>query len=303
MTLCNLVLTIFLGLKNTPLSPIAGQSYDILNILHRACGYTTIVCMIVHSTNMVSYLFSIGYQHYLNLPGQHAAAVAGFSFLAIAVTANHLVRKRWYELFYLAHIALVMMVLIAAFIHVSQINWAAKTFPIVGACIWGADRLVRWGKWFFYGYNNECTLVALPEGATKVIMKRAIHGRPASHAFLAIPRIRPFQTHPFTLACSNPATFVIGAHNGFTKSLHHFATMHPNRTLRAGIEGPYGHVPSVERFDRVVLVGGGSGATFTVALAMDWLRRTADKEAGATHSLDFIWAIKTRGTFIPTAHV
>jgi predicted ferric reductase len=293
---CNLVLAIFLGLKNTILSPIAGKSYDSINILHRACGYTTIALMILHSTNMVAYLYAKHATKYLNLPGQYAAAVAGFSMLTIGFTAFHPIRRRFYELFYVAHIVLVLTILITLYIHLHQINWAAKTFPVVGAAIWGADRLIRWGKWAYFSAGNSCTLVALPEGATKVIMKRDIAGRPGSHAFLAIPRVRPFQTHPFTLASNKPATFVIAAHNGFTKALHKLAQKNPTKTYRAGIEGSYGHVPAVNSYDRAILVGGGSGATFTIALAMDWLSKQGGKEAGPVHSLAFIWAIKHEGT-------
>nr|POF01262.1 hypothetical protein CFP56_21210 [Quercus suber] len=50
MTVCNLCLVIFLGMKNTPLSPLAGRSYESLNVLHQFAGYTTILCMVLHST-------------------------------------------------------------------------------------------------------------------------------------------------------------------------------------------------------------------------------------------------------------
>ncbi|KAK5693182.1 hypothetical protein LTR17_025226 [Elasticomyces elasticus] len=50
MALCNLCVAVFLGLKNTPLSPLAGKSYESINVLHRYCGYTTILYMVLHST-------------------------------------------------------------------------------------------------------------------------------------------------------------------------------------------------------------------------------------------------------------
>lgn len=49
VSLCNMCLAIFLALKNTPLSPIAGRSYESINVLHRWCGYTTILLMTVHT--------------------------------------------------------------------------------------------------------------------------------------------------------------------------------------------------------------------------------------------------------------
>lgn len=49
VSLLNMLLAILLALKNTPLSPIAGRSYEMVNVLHRWCGYTTIFIMTVHT--------------------------------------------------------------------------------------------------------------------------------------------------------------------------------------------------------------------------------------------------------------
>lgn len=46
-------LAVFLALKNTPLSSIAGRSYESINVLHRFCGYTTIFLMVVHTAYVV----------------------------------------------------------------------------------------------------------------------------------------------------------------------------------------------------------------------------------------------------------
>lgn len=49
LSLANMLLAVLLGLKNTPLSPIAGKSYEQLNVLHRCCGQTTIVLTVLHT--------------------------------------------------------------------------------------------------------------------------------------------------------------------------------------------------------------------------------------------------------------
>lgn len=49
VSILNMVLAVLLALKNTPLSPIAGRSYEMVNVLHRWCGYTTIFIMTVHT--------------------------------------------------------------------------------------------------------------------------------------------------------------------------------------------------------------------------------------------------------------
>jgi NAD(P)H-flavin reductase len=164
--------------------------------------------------------------------------------------------------------------------------------------MWFADRTLRFSRWLFYGYGNYCKLTPLPEGATRVTLHRSVKAQPGSHAFLWIPGVRLFQTHPFTLVSNNPAEFIVSAHDGFTKELHALALKDPKAMRRAAIEGPYGNVPSTANFDKVLLIGGGSGATFTLAMAMDWLRK--NKHGEGNQMLDFVWAVKSKGKPLAT---
>ena len=113
LTLCNLCLTVFLALKNTPLSPLAGRSYESVNVLHRLAGYTTIVTMLLHSSVYIQSLVKGGSTFLLMLPGQYAAVFAAFSLLVMGITASSFFRKRSYELFFVIHVALATGILIA----------------------------------------------------------------------------------------------------------------------------------------------------------------------------------------------
>jgi predicted ferric reductase len=90
----------------------------------------------------------------------------------------------------------------------------------------------------------------------------------------------------------DPVEFVISARNGFTKDLFEAACEKPGRKVRMGVEGAYGCVPSTMGYDRVVLFAGGSGATFTFALAVEWARKL---DVESKKSLDFIWSVRTAG--------
>lgn len=161
--------------------------------------------------------------------------------------------------------------------------------------MWFVDRSLRLSRWLFHGFGNYATLIPLAGGATKVVMRCPIAAQPGSHAFLYIPAVRKFQTHPFSLMANSPAEFIVSAQDGFTKDLHMLALKAPNATYRAAIEGPYGHVPNTDNFDKTVLISGGSGITFTIALAMDWLRKNG---GNPNKKLDFIWAVKTKGKYV-----
>ena len=132
VSLCNMCLAIFLALKNTPLSPIAGRSYESINVLHRWCGYTTILLMTVHTAYVIfdpvfhswarftnksgsvyaAGLFATDYVHLLTTPGTIAADVAGIAMILILLTANGYVRRRHYEFFIIAHTILIIVSLI-----------------------------------------------------------------------------------------------------------------------------------------------------------------------------------------------
>lgn len=124
-------LAIFLGLKHTPLSALAGKTYRDLNYLHRSCGYTTVAEVILHgrsafgpiksllvAADISHSLYSSGlYQHrvpyVLRQPIVYAGAVAGVAMLGIGLTANPWFRVRFFEAFYMLHVLMVAIVLVA----------------------------------------------------------------------------------------------------------------------------------------------------------------------------------------------
>ncbi|KAF2215929.1 hypothetical protein CERZMDRAFT_35067, partial [Cercospora zeae-maydis SCOH1-5] len=236
MSLCNMCLTVFLALKNTPLSPLAGYSYDNLNVLHRCSGYTVIVFMILY----------------------HAGIVAGVAMICMLLTSIGPVRRRMYEAFYASHQLLAATTLVAVALHRPEITLKALIIMIVAAALWFADKFLRTARWLYRCTGNRCTLVPLPDGATKVIMYRGVKAQPGSHAFIWMPGVKLLQRHPFTLVSTNPATFVAKARDGFSGSLHEQAFRYPGFKFKASIEGPYGHVPDLDKYDKSVLVAGGS---------------------------------------------
>ena len=97
--------------------------------------------------------------------------------------------------------------------------------------------------------------------------------------------------HLLTLCCFK----VINTYSGFTKDLHAFSNAKPGAILKASLEGPYGTNPDPISYDKVVLVAGGSGATFTFGLAADMLRRMNED---TKQTIDFIWAVRRHGKTI-----
>jgi NAD(P)H-flavin reductase len=84
---------------------------------------------------------------------------------------------------------------------------------------------------------------------------------------------------------------VIRVYDGFTRDLYKAAQSSPGRVLRCSVDGPYGQVPNFRRFEKVILVAGGSGASFTFSIALDLV----EKSDTTIKSIDFIWAVRQQG--------
>lgn len=96
----------------------------------------------------------------------------------------------------------------------------------------------------------------------------------------------------------DPVQFVIRVYDGFTRDLYKAAQLSPGRSLRCSVDGGYGQVPNFRVYDKVILVAGGSGASFTFAVALKLIEKTAEKSA--TKSIDFIWTVQYDGKWHDT---
>ncbi|KAI0146941.1 ferric reductase NAD binding domain-containing protein [Xylariaceae sp. FL1272] len=291
MAAANMVLVVFLALKNTPLAIFTTYSYERLNKLHQIAGYTTLLYTIMHGSIYAGYFVEEGKIEILREEIVTAGIVLGFAVFFTSL-AGGILRHFKYELFYIIHLVLFGVIVVALGLHRPSFE-AAKILvaTVFLASLWFTDRLLRFGRLTYNGINNKVTVFPLPDGATRIIFQKPLHrARPGKHCYVWLPHIRAFQTHPFTIVSSEPLELVINSFSGFTKDLHRFAKENPGASLTASLEGPYGTLPDPMDYDKVVLLAGGSGATFTFGIAADMVERmTHDSEK----QIDFIWA--TRG--------
>ncbi|KAJ7764700.1 hypothetical protein B0H16DRAFT_1310358 [Mycena metata] len=108
-------------------------------------------------------------------------------------------------------------------------------------------------------------------------------------------------SHPFTIASTPaPPTLVLRARGGITKALERAAGVQTKgeMAVRVFIDGPYGHAglaSDLRRFDRVLFLAGGSGASFTIPLLIDLVRNQASRPPGA--KTQFVVAVREGGAF------
>lgn len=212
--------------------------------------------------------------------------IAFAAFNIIYASSLQFIRRRYYEVFYLIHVAMFIVAVVFVGLHKP---YKYKYATITIGCIWCLDRLIRTTRLIYYSYNNNATLVPLSGLATKVIFEKPIGCVPGSHAFITIPGIRKMQSHPFTISSSDRIEFVIRAQKGFTLDLHKYALKHPYKQVKAYIDGPYGAVPDFKRMNKVVLFAGGSGGAFLFPIAVDIVRNA---HRSAVAHLELVWVIK-----------
>ncbi|KAF8250580.1 hypothetical protein K440DRAFT_653467 [Wilcoxina mikolae CBS 423.85] len=260
MAICNAALAFLLAMKNTPLSFLTGYSHERLNVLHRWIGRTIWFWSSIHV----------------------------FAFNIIIITSLNYLRKRHYEFFYMMHVC--MFAIAVTFLGLHKPHKFGKAMIVIGS-IWCCDRLLRTVRGLYYSHGNSVTIIPLPGLATKLVFKRPMNFTPGSHAFVRIPAIRKFQSHPFTITSSPNVEFVVRAQKGFTFDLHTYAINHPNAVLKAFIDGPYGAVPDFKRMNNVILFAGGSGGAFLFAIAMDIARNVG---RCSVTGVEAVWVIKDR---------
>ncbi|KAH8685737.1 ferric reductase like transmembrane component [Tricladium varicosporioides] len=291
VTCGNITLITFLALKNTPLAFLTAYSYERLNILHRIAGYATVFFGILHA---VIYTIAESKSHSLLTlieDKQIMGITAGFAML-ISLSTALLLRKLRYEIFYVVHIVMFMLIVITVAMHRPNPKSKSVYIMVFTGSIWVADRLIRFAKISFFTFGNSATITPLSHGGTQIVMKKSPFGaRPGAHCFLWIPGVRAAETHPFTITSVNPLKLVVKAHDGFTRDLHRAALEAPGRVLRASVDGPYGTQPNFTTFNKVVLIAGGSGASYTFGVVIDLLRKIGQSKGT---SIEFIWVVKNK---------
>ncbi|KAM0335878.1 hypothetical protein ACHAQA_000928 [Verticillium albo-atrum] len=215
--------------------------------------------------------------------------VAGFTMLTLVVVGVT-VRRWYYELFYLVHVSFFVITMVFVGLHQPETHKHILIAVGVGAGMWALDRLLRIVRVSLYSFNNQATVHPLPHGGTRIVLQKSpVGARSGEHCFLWVPSIRSIEMHPFTIAAVNPLEFVVASYDGFTRDLHEYAVRNPGASLKASVEGSYGTFPDPAAYDKVVLVAGGSGASFTIGMALNMIKHA---KAGSQQSIVFVWMVK-----------
>ncbi|RMZ07837.1 hypothetical protein D0864_01912 [Hortaea werneckii] len=310
VSIAQIPLVFLLSTKFNLFSLLTGISYERLNWIHRWTARTLFLTVIVHwSFFFQEWVLADFVQLELKMMPMVKYGFGAFAILGWNVVSGFgYFRAKAYELFVIQHICAAAVLIWLLYIHVPAyakgylylsiafvaLDWSAR---FASGLVRNLHLLVR-SRSRMMGY--QALLKPLAGDVVRVTIKNVdFVWKPGQHVYLSIPRLRPLEVHPFTIAsvsdqpldaASSTLTLIIKAHKGFSRSLHKAAIGSVTRegTYRAFLNGPFGAPPNLLHYETVVLLATSSGASFTVPLLEHMMQNP-----GCVRKVSFHWIIRS----------
>lgn len=236
--------------------------------------------------------------------------------------ASSIARHAYYEFFKILHILLALAALVGLWLHLQMVAPDAIKWLVPVAGIWAGDHFIRFARLVYFNFGNGGTktlVEAMPDNAIRltVTMARPWTFRPGQHAYLYMPTISFWQSHPFSLAWSDEAdapssdkiamnrqdilasrkttmSFIIRARTGMTNTLYQraAASYDGRMSTTCWVEGPYGGEHSLHSYGSVMLFAGGVGITHAVPHVRDLVAGYANGTVAA-RKVVLVWIIQS----------
>ncbi|KAK3116134.1 ferric-chelate reductase Frp1 [Teratosphaeriaceae sp. CCFEE 6253] len=293
VTVAQIPFIYLLSMKFSPLTALTGISYQRINWLHRWAARTVFLTAIVHWSFFLREWWLADFVALeIKLMPMVRYGFGAFGTLTWMVLSGFgFFRAMAYQVFVAQHIVAAAVLLWLLFCHVpAYARWNVWLSVAFIAFDWGMR--IAWNtlrnthlmsKSGFRAPGYSARLESLAGDVVRVTIPDIdFTWRAGQHAFLTIPRLRPFELHPFTIANAaggsvgdRSLTMLIKARSGFTKSLHTAAIRGTgsDRTYRALLSGPWGVPPNLRHYETVVLIACSTGASFTVPLLEELVRQ------------------------------
>ncbi|MCJ1432208.1 hypothetical protein MMC27_001564 [Xylographa pallens] len=271
-----------------PIQYLTRLSHEELNPYHRIFGYVLMSLFISHATLYLNFYIQMGFltKRIKDIDVQLGLA-AVTSFAIIGTSAISYIRHYSYRTFYTLHIALSFAILPILYFHVKYL----RIYILETAAIYAFLVLQRYVYKQHFGSATvylipKTSLVRISMPATALFPEQKTY-RPGQHVYLSRPfpndisstsvsHMNPFSIANLPLEDSPRIELIARELDGSTKMIADAVHRHKGGPLRFLLEGPYGSAakfPDLLNYDHILLVAGGVGATFTLPIYRDLLRR------------------------------
>ncbi|KAM0748822.1 hypothetical protein T439DRAFT_357978 [Meredithblackwellia eburnea MCA 4105] len=268
MVIAMLPFQVIFASKWNPITQLTGISHEKLQPLHRWTGWIMYICALLHTFPFIVVDIQNGmmeemWEMYLYKSG--VAALVPQTFLV--VMSIGCIRNRYYETFKSLHFLMAAFFILMLFVH-CEFTMTSADYFIGFAVVYLGSLLIRWGKSFKFGFAHRAKVQVLEDRMIKItIPTTTVNWAPGQHMFFRFRNlgIHSWTSHPFTIA-SIPTSGEIEVYarigRGLTKRLAEV-----NHEVPVLLDGAYGGVSGkLEAYDKVLLIGGGSGGSFILAL-------------------------------------
>ncbi|KAK4224745.1 ferric reductase like transmembrane component-domain-containing protein [Podospora fimiseda] len=327
LSVVNMIPLFLMAGRNNPLINLLGMSYDSFNLLHRWMGRIVALEALAHTLAfLISNASANGWAKAITTATTVPYMMWGFistsAMVFLCIQASSIFRHAYYETFKLLHIAGAIVSVLGLWYHLDLKKLPQLKYLYAVVAIWAFDRVARLIRVAYrnFGAGGTKTLVeALPGGACRVTvtMARPWEFQPGQHAYLYMPSIGFWQSHPFTVAWSEEGeqlygeklpmdrhevlskkkttlSFVVRGRTGFTGSLYSRAAANPDGKLitKCLVEGPYRGSHKLQSYGTVMLFAGGVGVTQAVPHVRD-LVAGYNNGTVATRKVVMVWVIQS----------
>ncbi|KDQ19799.1 hypothetical protein BOTBODRAFT_152296 [Botryobasidium botryosum FD-172 SS1] len=309
------------AMKNNPLSLLLGKGYEKLNFLHRWSARSMFLVATVHGSLWINNRITNGQRDSLTTGTKELRGITAYSLLFMTVVFSlRPIRQRAYVFFFISHVIGISAFFIVICYHTPYATpWI---FPAI--TFYAFDLVTRMLRYrvkdaVLEAVGNQMTLIHIPDctggwTAGQHVQLRVFF---SSHVFeshpLTILNAPPARTAlPLTSASARGITLAARACGDWTRALNALArsrsTAGPDgnsetekrfERVTVMLDGPYGGLGfDVGDFESVLLVSGGSGATFTIGILDDIIgriKRFGRRNGERTKRIEFVWYIRSFG--------
>ncbi|APA14305.1 hypothetical protein SS1G_11881 [Sclerotinia sclerotiorum 1980 UF-70] len=296
----------------SPLSVLFGSSHEQLNTWHRISGRVIWALLLCHASWYLNAFIQIG-----NLSEKLTTPIIIFGVVSfqlinlLIITSSKAVRRWSYRVFFIIHVFVAITIIPLLFFHAAPI----RIYIIEAIALFLIDIGIR----KFTTFTAFATVRSVPKTSLLEITIPVTDSKisqfqyaPGQHVYLSIPpssvptsakynrHLHEFLYNPFTIASvtdtpSPQITLTLRTLNGPTtsalSSLSHLSKARPP----LNIEGPYGtsrKFPNLaEKFDRILLVAGGVGATFILPIYRA-AKEAMENEGRQNSTVRMIWVMR-----------
>lgn len=297
-----------LALKSSwsPITYLTRLTHEELNPYHRALGRIILIFLSLHASFYLNFFIQKSLlAKRIRDPDVILGLLAITTFLTLGTTALAWVRQKNYFLFFLIHVTASVLILPILYFHVSHL----RTYIIESAIIYliliaqrnTSVQKTPNAKLTRLSHNLLSITIPLTPSLSN---SKTFH--PGQHIYLSLPSQTRLRLNPFTIANlpkkDTHIRLVLRALNGTTRLLANTIppsspskTPSKQTTIPLNIEGPYGsaaHFPNLATYNRILLVAGGVGATFTLPI----YRHLIEQQEGIhtkAQTIKFVWAVKS----------